>query len=497
MARMTVDDLNESERELVLAVLAGRFLDFSKERFSDETGETGETGEKPEIRGELLRRIMLGRFEWPGEVAADPRGIRLRGAHLVGGLDLAEIESSLPLWLLDCTADQPVRFTGAKLSTVDLSGLVAPRLVADEVTIERSLTLRAARLGDGSHLAVHLGGARIGGLVNFSGAHLVNTVGAALQASNLRTGGGVFLNRGFRAEGTGEGGVVRLPGAVIGTMLNLSGATIRSPDGPALVADYLQTGSNVMLSDGFLAEGSRDSGTVRLIGARIGGQLVCDGGQARAAEPGELSLNLIQVRVAGELVLPASFPVGPIEVTGLTYRGEPQHATLTEWLDMLAHRTTRYTSQPYFHLAAVQAGAGHERNARMIHIARHRDLLRRGDLGLRGRVWHRITGLTAGYGYRPGRALGWLVGTLALSVVLTFVSGALGLLGGCSLVEQAGLALNAATPLVKIGEARCTVDPGRGLGQAFIALGWVLQVLAWAFLTLFVAGFTGLMRRSP
>lgn len=495
---MSVDDLNESERELVLAVLTGRFLDFSSETGKPaETGKPGETGGKPEIRGEFLRRIMLGRFDWPGDVAADPRGVRVRGAHLVGGLDLAEIESSLPLVLLDCTADQPVRLTGGKLSTVDFSGLVAPRLVADEVTIERSLTLRNARLGDGPYIAVHLGGARIGGLVNFSGAHLVSTGSAALQASSLRTGGGVFLNRGFRADGTGESGVVRLPGAVIGTMLNLEGATICNPDGPALVGDYLQTGSNVMLSNGFLAEGRRDSGTVRLLGARIGGQLVCDDGQARAAEPGELSLNLTQVRVAGELVLPASFPVGPIEVTGLTYRGEPRNATLAEWLDMLAHRTTRYTSQPYFQLASVQAGAGHERNARLIHLARHRDLLRRGDLGFRGRSWHRITGLTAGYGYRPARALGWLVGTLALSVLLTLGAGALGLLGGCSLVEQVGLGLNAATPLVKVGEARCAVDPGRGLGPAVIALGWVLQVLAWAFLTLFVAGFTGLMRRSP
>lgn len=309
-------------------------------------------------------------------------------------------------------------------------------------------------------------------------------------------GGGVFLNRGFLAEGTGELGAVRLPGAVIGTMLNLSGATIRNPEGPALVADYLHTGSNVMLGDGFRAEGRRDSGTVRLIGARVGGQLVCEGGQAHAAEPTDIAFNLAQARVAGDLLLPASFAAGMLDLTGLTYQGEPRGATLPEWLDMLAHRTSYYASQPYFQLAAAHAGAGHERNVRRIHIARQKDLLRRGDLGLWGRVWHRITGLTVGYGHRPGVALLWLIGTLAMSVFLTVFAGMAGLLGRCSVVEQIGTAFNAATPLVKADNQRCVVDAGRGLGQAVLATSWVLQVLSWAFLTLFVAGFTGLMRRS-
>jgi hypothetical protein len=479
---MTVDDLSEPERQLVLAVLSGRPLDF--------TGSP----ERPEIRGEFIRLIMVGRFDWPGDGAADPRGVRLRGASLTGGLDLAEVETALPLSLLDCHATEPVRLSGAKLSTVDLSFLVAPRLVAEEVTIERSLTLREARLGGDGYLTVRLGGARIGGVVNFSGARLVNPAGTALQASGLHTGGGVFLNRGFHAEGSGEAGVVRLSGAVIGTMVNLAGATIRGQDGPALVADYLRTGSNVMVNDGFLAEGG--SGTVRLVGASIGGALVCEGGLARAAEPAELALNLIHATVAGDLVLPVSFTGGAVDVTGLTYRGEPQRASLGEWLDMLANRTTRYASQPYFQLAAAHAGAGHERNVRRVHIARQKDLLRRGDLGFWGRAWHRVTGLTAGYGYRPGLALLWLVGTLTVSVALTLTAGAAGLLGRCSLVEQAGLAVQAATPLVKAGNQRCALDLDRGLGQAVLALGWVLQVLTWAFLTLFVAGFTGVMRKT-
>lgn len=479
MRRWTVDDLNEAERELVLAVLAGRYVDF--------TGRA----EAPEIRGELIRQVMLGQFRWPGNELADPRGIRLSGARLGGGLDLAEISSPLPLSLVACHTDHPVRLRGAKLSTLDFTGLVAPRLMADEVTIERSLTLRDAALGGGSFYAVHLGGARIGGVLNFSGARLIADEGPAMQASGLRTESGVFLNRGFHAEGTGELGVVRLPGAVVGTMLNLGEATIRNPAGPSLVADYLRTGSSAMLHDGFDAEG-----TVRFVGANIGGQLVCENGRARSVRPGDLALDLSQVQIAGHLRMRFSFPEGALDVTGLTYGGRPRDATLAEWLEMLAERTPEYASQPYFQLAKAHAGAGHERNVRRIHIARQKDLLRRGDLGLSGRVWHRVAGVTVGHGYRPIVALLWLVGTLTLSVLLTVLAGAAGLLGRCPFVEQIELALNAVTPLVKAGNHRCVVDTGRGLGQAVLAAGWVLQVLTWAFLTLFVAGFTGLMRKS-
>jgi hypothetical protein len=63
-------------------------------------------------------------------------------------------------------------------------------------------------------------------------------------------------------------------------------------------------------------------------------------------------------------------------------------------------------------------------------------------------------------------------------------------------VEQVGYALNVATPLVKVDAARCSVDTGSGAGQFVLASTWLLQILAWAFATLFVAGFTGLVRRN-
>jgi hypothetical protein len=85
----------------------------------------------------------------------------------------------------------------------------------------------------------------------------------------------------------------------------------------------------------------------------------------------------------------------------------------------------------------------------------------------------------------------WLAGVLAVSVGVVVASGAV----RCSAVEQVGYALNVATPLVKVDAARCAVEP-TAAGQFVLASTWLLQILAWAFATLFVAGFTGLVRRN-
>jgi hypothetical protein len=482
--------LTETERRLVAAVGGGEWFDAAGE----------------EVRGDVIRRMLLGRLPWPDDAEPDPRGIRLRGAKLTGGLDLTEVETRLPLRLVDCHATGPLLLSGAHLSTVDISGLVGSTVVAVETRFDRALLLVGVRLNcaspDGT---VNLAGAHIGSVLDVSGSHLVNTEpgSPAFHGNNLSTAGGVFLNRGFRAEGGGELGTVRLSGAEIGGQVNLSGAWLVNLHGPAFVADYLRTRSNLMLNQGFHAEGRSDNGTLRLVGARIGGRLMCDGGHAFAADARNLALNLSQAHVGGDVLLPAAFTPGLLQLDGLTYDGAPRAANLTEWLDMLATRTSHYASQPYLQLAAAHRAAGNERDVRRIHLARQRDLLRRGTLDRGGKVWHRLTGLTVGYGYRPAVALLWWLGALVLSGLLVVgVAGPAGLTlhggqpGSCPLVEQIGLALNTATPLVKPDvQQRCQLDTG-GAGGLVVAAAWLLQALGWAFVTLFVAGFTGLVRKS-
>jgi hypothetical protein len=93
----------------------------------------------------------------------------------------------------------------------------------------------------------------------------------ALDADRLQIDGPLRLDGSVIAAATMQG-AVRLLSARIGGELLLSGATLRNVTGPALAADGLQTDSVVFLDEGFTAEGAGARGAVRLLGARIGGQ---------------------------------------------------------------------------------------------------------------------------------------------------------------------------------------------------------------------------------
>ena len=481
MGWLTFDDLDETECWLANAVVSGTALELA---------------EPVPIRAELIRQILLGGFHWPDRLAADPRGIRVRGAIIVGRLDLSGVRSALPLELLDCACPDGIVLSGAHLSNVDFSGLVCPWLIGTEVVVERSLRLLGVRMA-----RVNLFGARIGGVLELSEARLTNPDGVALHGGNLDVGGGMFL-RDLVADGSGEDGTVRLAGAVVGNQLNLRGAHLTNADGPALVADYLRTGSNLILSAGFRAEGRKDTGTVRLVGATIQGRLNLEDGQALAREPGALALNIGRVQVAGDVLFPASFLGGAVNLDGFRYT-RIIRSSVPEFLAVLANRTNSYSAQPYRQFAATHLATGNERDVRLINIAAQRDLLRRGRLDFWARAWHRVTGLVLGYGYRPSRALLWWAGTVALALVLSVgIAGPAGLItghgAGCGVVDQAGLALNTATPLVKpAGQPDCQLDSGTALGGVLTVAGWLIQALSWAFVTLFVAGFTGVVRKNP
>jgi hypothetical protein len=122
------------------------------------------------------------------------------------------------------------------------------------------------------------------------------------------------------------------------------------------------------------------------------------------------------------------------------------------------------------------------------------------------RAWARLTGLTLGYGYRPWRALLALVAVATAAVVLALTLGAHGgvarvdphraAVTRCLAVERVGVGLDLGLPLIKTGIRGHCDTTASTTGQALTATGWGLQLLAWAFATLFVAGFTGIVRKT-
>jgi hypothetical protein len=107
------------------------------------------------------------------------------------------------------------------------------------------------------------------------------TEGNALSADAAEIGGGVFLRESFESCGT-----IRLLGAKIKGDLSCSGAKLQVKEGNALVADGAEFGGSIFLNEDF-----ESSGTIRLPGAKIKGDLECSGSKLNVADGDALTAN--------------------------------------------------------------------------------------------------------------------------------------------------------------------------------------------------------------
>lgn len=116
-----------------------------------------------------------------------------------------------------------------------------------------------------------------------------------IHADGLRVDYDLLLRNGFHA--TGE---VRLLGAKIGGNLDCVNGHFSNPNGVALSIDGVDVGGDVFFSDGFQA-----TGEVRLLGAKIGGNLECINGHF--SNPTGYALNADGVEVKGSVFLREQF----------------------------------------------------------------------------------------------------------------------------------------------------------------------------------------------
>jgi hypothetical protein len=512
-------DLSARERELVDAAASGDVLECSQLSIEELS-----VSDDPEhiIRAELVRELLLKRCDKP----PDPRGVRLHGARVTGTLDLNYIEAAVGMELRGCRFDHPVLLRDAHLPWLALTGSCVPALDGDELQVNSNLSLdEGFRVtGHGERGAVRLRGAHIIGQLSLRGAELTNEVGPALAGDRLQVDGALFLDKGFRASGHGERGAVRLVGAHITGELSLSGAELTNEAGPALVGDGLQVDGALFLRGGFRASGRSERGAVRLVGARVTGQLSLR--DANLTNEDGLVLDLQDAEVKSIFLPPRLIcPQGVVgrstcdaaacrvALSRLVYTSlEDIH--WNQWLHLITRHTNRYQPQPYQQLAAERRAAGHHADARKILIAQQQDLRERGDLGgWPTRTVHYLWGALGGYGYRTGRT------ALALLIVLLAAAG-LGITAGCihtspgryvamhaaqtddphgpcSLLEQIGVGIDRGLPLATTGiRSRCDFDTTSHWGQVITAASWILQLVVWALATGVVAGYVGLIRKA-
>ena len=235
--------------------------------------------------------------------------------------------------------------------------------------------------------------------LNLQGSHV-----KSILANELKLDSDFFLRDGFKAEGA-----VQLLGATIGGQLNCSGGQFINEEGNALIADTAQIKGVVFLSDGFRAEGR-----VSLVSAILERWLIWKD----VLNPEETTMDLRGAHIDTLWDDPDSWPKsGNLYLHGFCYDEIADEAPVDakqriEWLRL--QPSGHFYPQPYEHLAAVLSAKGRENAAKKVRIVKNVDRRRRGSMPRIAKPFHWLLGLLTGYGYRTWRPL-W-VGLLLVGI---------------------------------------------------------------------------------
>ena len=132
-----------------------------------------------------------------------------------------------------------------------------------------------------------------------------------LKGDGLKTSGGVFMRNGFSAVGE-----VSLLGADIGGNLHCIGGQFTNPGKKALLVSHAKIGGGVFLGRGFSAKGA-----VHMIGTNVGGSLNCSGGEFHNKDGN--AINASQAKIGRDVLLNKGFLAkGEVRLLGASIEGQ-------------------------------------------------------------------------------------------------------------------------------------------------------------------------------
>ncbi len=327
------------------------------------------------IRGAIICWLLTDR---EAAVLVHPSGIGIAGARIVGPFDLSYQQVRPPLTILDSAFADGIDISFAHLSSLDLGrGRVGP------IAAEQTIVAGDVLMEGGDYGAANFYRARIGGNLDFSGAHL--GAAAPLVAVETTIGGDALFHRGFSTAGMLD---FRL--ASIGRSLSVHGAHFTG-DAP----------------NGLNAERATIAGALYWVDVTHTAATVLDLNDAHAQALWDDA---------------ASWPAaGNLNLAGFVYSdfsgGPGDAATRLVWLRRQP-RNLWANPQPYRQLATAMRTDGAEEDAVQVEIARENAMTKYGGLSLGPRLWREGLRATIGYGYRPLRALWWIAGFVATGTLL-------------------------------------------------------------------------------
>ena len=369
------------------------------------------------VKGEVIGGDFL-RWLFLGE---DDKKAGYRGACIVGAIisDVLNMEF--------CEAKFPVRFRNCSFaSKIKLQQLTCPELGFSGCTLKKGIDALGAKVAGDVHLTkvnakdqVRLSGAVIGGQLDCTGGSFWNKGKIALNAQGIKVAGIVFLCNEFNAEGA-----VWLLGAEIGGQLICRGS-FQNEGRNALIAQSVKVAADVLLvppKHGQKEEWENFSanGQVSFANATIGGDL-----ELKNCELTHLSLA--GTSVSGEFEDDAEVYKNDqgndivLNIDGFRYQRlnavKERVKDRLAWVGLMS-QGGKFYPQPYEQLMQVYRATGHTNWARDVgfELEKKRQEVMESWLW---KGWYSVLRITIGYGYKPFRALAcWLIPLIAMGFIL-------------------------------------------------------------------------------
>jgi hypothetical protein len=299
----------------------------------------------------------------------DPSGIGVAGALIRGDLDLSYHDAKLSLTMLSCAIPDGVEFSFAHIQKIDLRRSWTGPVSGQQAVVGGDVTMRM-----GTYDQVNLYRAEIGGTVDFTGAHLIGADPLSVVEATIH--GDLLFHEGFSTAG-----LIDLRLAQIGQSVSFNHAI------------FTGKGDN-----GLNAERAIINGALYWVAMKLGPHT---------------ELDLSDTHVSSLWDDASSWPApSNLTITGFVYgdfSGGPTDGT--QRLDWLHRQPMELwvQPQPYRQLAQVLSQDGEEEGAIKVRMAKENAMTQFGHLTAANRLWRCILRITIGYGYRPLRALWWIL----------------------------------------------------------------------------------------
>jgi hypothetical protein len=492
---MEIPDLTPFERKVWTAFPYGRDAEPPGAGDDDAVEHGHSWGTERSVRAEVIRKLLLSGQSADGEIAS----LRLAGVRVTGRLDLrhATVPYAIRFW--NCSFDQTPNLYALRIRQLNFSRCHLPGLDAATIRVDGVLRITGSRIPG----PIRLGGAQISGAFFLDNADLGEQTPDQAERDPLLQLNHATINDDVWAPGLKVRGQIRLAGTTVTGMVNLDNADLNEPGRTVIDAETLTVGSNLA------AWRLHAKGTINLRAAKIPGQLNL--GEAQLSNPRGVALRASSATV-GELWLGDAAPIdgsvnlrgaqvglihaapevwpAHVELDGLTYTSLNPRLNAGQRLDMLERDDDGYVPHAYEQLAAAYRRIGDDAQARAVQLAKQRR--HRTTLSWYAKLWGLVQDATVGYGYRPTRAMAWLLGLLLAGTVAYGVHHPQPVEPGKAPAFNAFVyTLDLLLPIIDFGQEKA-FNPH----YAYQWLAYLLIAAGWILATTVVAGITRAVSRQ-